>query len=169
MAGWTYVQLGMPAGGRALLEKAIDLYPASPAPYGRYITALLLEGRSEEARAWMQRMLVATGEAPDVVVLAGSTAAAMGDLTMARDCLEGGLPEARDLLKAWGALSLAWVLQRSGEGERARELVEDAARRSERRWGGNPKKPEDYVDLARILATTLDIDRMRARVVREGW
>ncbi len=171
-AGRTYLNLGMTTRARPLFEKAAEFQPGWAWAHFHTGTALLLEGKPEEAKAQIQRMLAATESTPDALLFAGHTALALGDLPAARRYFEQGLQGATSLLRGWGTLGLAWVLQQSGEAERARELTRDAARQLERRWRGAPKRLEDYADLARIRV--LEGDRQGAlqaleEAVRRGW
>jgi TolB-like protein/Flp pilus assembly protein TadD len=171
-AAWTYLHLGMFARARVLLERAVELQPETAWP--RYHLALthLLEGRRDEARTKIQRMLAVAGDDPSALLFAGHAAMALGDSSAARSYFEGGLTGAPDWNGAHGALALAWILQRSGETERARAFLRDAATRFERRWGGHPRRPEDYADLARIRVLEGDREaaiRALEAGVQRGW
>jgi TolB-like protein/Tfp pilus assembly protein PilF len=216
LAGRTYLHLGMPARARALLDRSLEFQPNNSWTHYTRVLTFLLEGRDEDAHAQIHAMFSATGESPHALLFAGHGAAALGDLPVARRYLERGLSGAGDWNTAQGALLLAWILQHSGEAEGAGELLRDATARFERRWGGQPRRLEDYVDLARIRVVErdreeavrqmqeaaglgwrflhehtgdpileslrgdprydrlmaevkADVDRMRARVEREGW
>jgi tetratricopeptide (TPR) repeat protein len=176
-AGRTFLHLGMTARARLLHEKSLEFLPAEwPFAHFGLSTTYLLEGKSDEATAQIQRMLAISGSAPEALLFAGHHALVNGDLPAARRYFEQGL---QDLLsspswpRTWGTLGLAWVLQRSGETERARDLTRDATRLLKQRWGGpEPRRLEDYADLARVRV--LEGDREGAlqafeESVRRGW
>jgi TolB-like protein/Tfp pilus assembly protein PilF len=175
LAGRTYLNLGMTDRARPLLEKAIEFVPGWAWPHFDLSMAYLLEGRSDEARAQVQRMLAASGSNPEALLLAGQHALAMGDLPAARRYFEQGLqemPGSNSHHKTRGTLFLAWVLQQSGEAERARELTREAAQQLQPRVGGGQKRLDDYADLVRIRV--LERDRAGAlqafeEAVRQGW
>jgi TolB-like protein/Flp pilus assembly protein TadD len=173
LAARNYLHLGMPERARSLLEKAIEFNPAFPWSYSSLIPTFLLEGRTEEAGAEVLRMLTATGEGPEALVWAGRTMASLGDFRAARGYLErapiagGAQREA-----ALGTLTLAWILQRSGEADRARTLVREAAGQLEQWWGSPPTRPEGLVDLARVRVlegNREDALRQMEAAVRHGW
>jgi TolB-like protein/Tfp pilus assembly protein PilF len=173
LAGRTYLNLGMTAHARALLEKSVEFQLDLAWSYYNLSTTFLLEGRPDEARAQIQRMLTASGNAPDALLFAGHHALALGDFRAARGYLErapiagGAQREA-----ALGTLTLAWILQRSGEADRARTLVREAAGQLEQWWGSPPTRPEGLVDLARVRVlegNREDALRQMEAAVRHGW
>ena len=215
-AGKTYLCLGMLSRARELLGKSVAFEPSFAWAQHTLTLVFLREGNRGQARAQIERMIAANPEDPSALTFAGLGALAMADLAAARQYLERGLPEAQAYVRRHGTVGLAWILQHSGEEARARELVKDALRQFEQFWGGQPKRPEDFMDLARIrllqgnreealqlMETAVsrgwrfvyhepnalilqslrgnpryddlmadvhaDIDRMRARVEREGW
>jgi TolB-like protein/Tfp pilus assembly protein PilF len=211
--GRTYLHLGMTDRARPLLENAIEFLPGWAWPHFHLSVAYLLEGRRDAARTQIQGMLAASGSNPDALLLAGRHALATGDLPAARHYFEQGLrgkAGMNDWAKTDGMLGLAWVLQQSGEAERARELSREAAQQFQQRSGGSPRRLDEYARFARIRVlegdragalqafeeavrrgwrfynegtndpileslrgemaeVRADVDRMRARVEREGW
>jgi tetratricopeptide (TPR) repeat protein len=172
LAGRTYQHLGMPARARPLLEKSIAITPDLVWYQYSLIMNFLLEGRREEARAQMQRMLAFSEGAAEALFLAGLAAADMEDFPAARSYFEryhergGGRGQA---LEAQGMLTFAWILQQAGEAERARELVQKAAR-----WlGGHHKlRAEAQMDLAKVRLLEGDREaslRQMEEAVRQGW
>ena len=215
-AGKTYLCLGMLPRARELLTKSVAFEPSFAWAQHSLTLVILREGDRGQARAQIERMIAANQEDSSALTLAGIGALAMADLAAARGYLERGLPEAPAYVRQHGTVGLAWILQHSGEEERARELVKDASRQFAQFWGGQPKRPEDFMALARIrllqgnreealqlMETAVsrgwrfifhepntpileslrgnpryddlmadvhaDIERMRARVEREGW
>jgi serine/threonine protein kinase/Tfp pilus assembly protein PilF len=216
-AGRNYLNLGMPAQARVLFDRVRELEPGYQGL--RYYTsaAFLVEGRPQEAQAEIQSMLTDSRDNPDALLSAGHILAGLGDLATARSNFERGLAGSSSRLdKEQAGLTLAWILQRSGERERAQVLLEEAVGQFEIRKRGQRWRPEDYVESARIrvvagdregairelreavqngwrllseppndpilgslqgearydrLVTEVraDLDRQRARVVREGW
>ena len=215
-AGKTYLCLGMLSRARELLGKSVAFEPSFAWAQHTLTLVFLREGNRGQARAQIERMIAANPEDSSALTFAGLGAFDMADLAAARQYLERGLPKAPAYVRRHGTVALAWILQHSGEEARARELVMDALRQFERSWGGQPKRPEDFMDLARIrllqgnqeealqlMETAVsrgwrfvyyqpnasileslrgnpryddlmadvhaDIERMRARVEREGW
>jgi tetratricopeptide (TPR) repeat protein len=215
-AGKTYLCLGMLTRARELLGKSVAFEPSFAWAQYHLTLVFLREGNRGQARAQIARMLAANREDSSALTFAGLGAFAMKDLRIARGYLERGLEEAPAYERRQGTVGLAWILRQSGETERARELIEHASREFEQFWGGQPKRAEDFMDLARIrlleghreealrlmetavgrgwrfvyhepnapileslqgnprydaliAVVTADIDRMRARVEREGW
>jgi hypothetical protein len=117
-------------------------------------------------------MLAATAEAPEALLFAGHAVLATGDLPMARQYFERGLAGAPAYERALGELALAWIRQQSDAEQRARDLTQDATHRLRKRWGGDPKRPEDYVDLVKIRVLEGDREgalRAMDEGVRQGW
>jgi eukaryotic-like serine/threonine-protein kinase len=132
----------------------------------------LLDGKPEQAKAQIQRMLAITREAPSALVFAGLAAMAMQDFHSARAYFERGLSDAPAFERLHGSMGLAWILQQSGDAERARALVQHVAREFEQFWGGNPRRPDDFNDLARIRLLQGDREaaiRQVEAAVRQGW
>jgi TolB-like protein len=151
LAGRTFLQLGMPARARPLLENAIALQPGFWWPYYHLSIAFLMEGRAEEARAQIAYMLLATNEDPYVLLFAGEAMVAMGDLVEARRYAERGLarlPAGFNLDQH--TLGIVWIFHEFGETERAQVLLQGAAQQLEARWVGGPRRPEDFMDLANV-------------------
>ncbi len=215
-AGKTYLCLGMLARARELLGKSVTFEPSFTWAQYHLTLAFLREGNREQARIQIERMLASNREDPSALTFAGLGAFDMEDLAAARGYLERGLEEAPAYERLHGTVGLAWILQQSGEEQRARELVKHASHQFEQFWGGQPKRPQDFMDLAkirllqgnreealRLMETAVgrgwrfvyhdpnapilgslqgnprydalmaevhaDIERMRARVEREGW
>ncbi len=114
-------------------------------------------------------MLTATANTPPALVFAGQHALTTGDLRAARHYFEQGTPGAIFLLKTSGTIGLAWVLQRSGQTEQARQHTREAARQLERTWGSSPKRPEDYADLARVRVLQGDREGARCKPSRRAF
>ena len=149
-AGKTYLCLGMLSRARELLGKSVAFEPSFAWAQHTLTLVFLREGNRGQARAQIERMIAANPEDSSALTFAGLGAFAMADLAAARQYLERGLPEAPAYVRRHGTVALAWILQHSGEEARARELVMDASRQFEQFWGGQPKRPEDFMDLARI-------------------
>lgn len=173
-AGRTYLHLGMPTRARALFDRARNVEPGvSGVAANLTAMAFLAERRPHEARAEVRRILAATGDAPVSLLFAGRIMTALEDLPEARRYFERGLLTARDAVFVEDSeISLAWILQQSGDAERAQRHLEDASRRLESRTRGLTWRPEDHAQLARIRAVAGDregaIDAMREEV-RRGW
>ncbi len=172
-AGLVYLHLGMHTQARNLLESAVVFDPGLSYAYYHLANAELDRGRTEEARAQLQRMLAAGASASDALIFAGHVTAGMDDLAAARRYLERGLAGApSDVPKIEGTMLLAWILRKSGESERAQILMRNAAAWLDRRWDGSPRRNEDYVNLA--IIRVLEDDRegaLRAmdEGVKRGW
>jgi tetratricopeptide (TPR) repeat protein len=171
-AGKTYLCLGMLTRARELLGKSVAFEPSFA--WAQYSLALvfLREGKREQARAQIDRLLAANREDASALSFAGLAAFALEDFAVARDYLERGLKEAPAYVRRHGTIALAWILQQSGEKERTHELVEDASRQFEQSWGGQPKRPEDFMDLARIRllqGNREDALQLMETAVRRGW
>jgi TolB-like protein/Tfp pilus assembly protein PilF len=170
--GRNYQQLGMPERARPLLERSVAFNPRYLPAHYALLSTLVLQGRAGEVRAGIERMLAANGSSPSALFFAGLAAAQIGDLAAARRYLEEGETGRWIFWDAQGALTLAWILQRSGEEERARALIRRAAEEFDRWSGGRPRRPEDYVNLARVRV----LQGERAEAVRQmelavshGW
>jgi tetratricopeptide (TPR) repeat protein len=164
--------LGMLARARELLGKSVAFEPSFTWAQYHLTSVFLREGNRERARVQMVRMLAANREDSSALTFAGLGAFAMEDLAAARGYLERGLEEAPAYARRHGTVGLAWILQRSGEEKRARELVETASRQFEEFWGGQPKRPEDFMDLARIRLLQGNREealRLTETAVRRGW
>lgn len=169
----TYLQLGMLANARPLLETALEFYPDAEPPHYFLSTLFLLEGRRDEARAQVQRMLDATRNAPGALLYAGEITTTLGDLPAGRRFFERALGEATDeLQRARGTFALAWTMHQIGESEQARTLAQDALAQLEKRWGGFPKRLDEYPYLATIRLIEGDREgalRHLEEAVRLGW
>jgi adenylate cyclase len=172
LAGRTYLELELPARAAALFEKGLEFTPGDLWTHFLLSTTFLLQGRPDDAQAQIQKLLAATGESPDALLFAGYLLAAMGDLSTARRYLERGLPEASAFDDFQGAMALAWILRQSGDAERAREIVADTRRRLQKRWTGRTMRPEDHVDLSRVMVLEGDVDgalQQMEQGVHRGW
>jgi adenylate cyclase len=177
LAGRTYVHLGMPERGRQFFEKALALQPEFMTPYYHLGVTYVLEGRPEEAAALIQRVLPAVSESAEAHVFAGRLQAHIGDLPQARHHFAQALSRisGRPVLEqvaAHNALLLAWHLEQSGEVERAHSIVRSAAAEFEKLWGGRPRRPEDFVNLARVRVLEGDREgalQLMEEAVRQGW
>jgi tetratricopeptide (TPR) repeat protein len=171
-AGKTYLSLGMLPRARELLEKSVTFEPSFAWAQYHLTLVFLREGNRGQARAQIERMLAATREDSSALTFAGLAAFAMEDLAAARGYLERGVKEAPAYERRHGTVALAWILQQSGEKERTRELVKDVSRQFEQFWGGQPKRPEDVMDLARIRVlqgNREDALQLMETAVRRGW
>ncbi len=162
----------MTARARELLESSIAFEPEFA--WARYHLALafLQGGEHEEARAQIRQMLAITREHPRSLALAGLAAMAMQDFHSARAYFERGLSDAPAFEGLHGSMGLAWILQQSGEVERAQALVHRVTRAFEQFWGGQPRRPEDFINLARIRLLRGDREdaiRQVETAVRQGW
>jgi tetratricopeptide (TPR) repeat protein len=168
LAGWAYMQLGMPERARPLFEKATAFEPDQWPPHYWFGVLLVMEGREAEARAHIERMVSAANRSSIALSSAGEIALYLGDLEAARDFYE----EAHSPEPGAGSLPLAWLLQQAGETERARTMILNVARRQEAQWGGSPKRPEDFEELAKVRLMLGDregaLDQFE-RGVRRGW
>lgn len=170
--GRTYLFLGMLDRARALFEQTIAFEPSLPRGYYFLSLALLQEGRHDDARAQIERMLAGTRDDPSALALAGLAEVELGDLPAARGYFERGLSDAQAYERLHGTVGLAWIVQQDGEVDLAHELVQGVAREFEQFWGGQPKRPEDFVDLAKIRllqGNREDALRQFERAVRHGW
>jgi tetratricopeptide (TPR) repeat protein len=149
-AGKTYLCLGILPRARELLAKSVAFEPSFAWAHYSLTLAFLREGNLGQARAQIERMIATNQEDATALTLAGMGALAMAEPAVARGYFERGLPAAPAYVKRHGTVGLAWILQHSGEEERARDLVRDALRQFEQFWGGQPTRPEDFMDLARI-------------------
>jgi tetratricopeptide (TPR) repeat protein len=171
-AGRAYLCLGMPARAREFFQKSVAFEPSFTWAQYHLALALLEEGKREEAKLQIQRMLAVSREDPSALTFAGLAAFAMDDHLAARGYFERGLQNAPAYERLHGTIALAWILQRAGEVGRAHELVQPAAREFEQFWGGQPKRPEDFVDLARIRLLQRNREealRLLDAAVRRGW
>jgi eukaryotic-like serine/threonine-protein kinase len=171
-AGRAYLSLGMTDRARELLDNSIAFEPEFGWAHYHLALVSLHEGKHEEARAQIRQMLAITREHPRSLALAGLAAMAMQDFHSARGYFERGLSEAPALERLHASMGLAWILQQSGEVERAHELVNRVAREFEQFWGGQPRRPEDFVALARIRLLQGDREdaiRQVETAVRQGW
>jgi serine/threonine-protein kinase len=171
-AGRTYLCLGMLTRARELLGKSVSFEPSFAWAQYDLTLVFLREGNRRQASAQIARMLASNREDSSALTFAGLGAFAMGDLRAARGYFERGLKEAPAYERRQATVGLAWILQQSGEKERSRELIKDASRQFEQFWGGQPKRPEDFMDLARIRL--LDGNREEAlqlmeTAVSRGW
>jgi TolB-like protein len=171
-AGRAYLSLGMTTRARELLEMSTAFEPSFTWAHYHLTLTFLLDGKPEQAKAQIQRMLAITREAPSALVFAGLAAMAMQDFHSARAYFERGLSDAPAFERLHGSMGLAWILQQSGDAERARALVQHVAREFEQFWGGNPRRPDDFNDLARIRLLQGDREaaiRQVEAAVRQGW
>jgi TolB-like protein/Flp pilus assembly protein TadD len=171
-AGRGYLSLGMTARARELLERSIAFEPEFGWAHYHLALVSLQEGKHEEARAQIRQMLAITREHPRSLALAGLAAMAMQDFHSARAYFERGLSEAPSFERLHGSMGLVWILQQSGEVERAQVLVDRVAREFEQFWGGQPRRPQDFVNLARIRLLQGDREdaiRQMDTAVRQGW
>jgi TolB-like protein/Tfp pilus assembly protein PilF len=173
LAGRTYLHLGMPERARALFGRAKKVQPAFH--WLGYFASLtfLAEGRPQQARAEVQRTLAETRNSPDAMLWAGQITAALGDLSAAGHYFERGLPEPTSTWeKERAELTLAWILQQSGEAEQARRLLQEASSRFKNRRRGHSLRPEDYAESAQIRVVAGDHEgaiRELQEAVRNGW
>jgi eukaryotic-like serine/threonine-protein kinase len=173
MAGRTYLHLGMPERARALFARARQVQPGFHW-MGYYLSlAYLADDRREDARAEIQRTLTTTREDPDALLWAGHVMAWIGDLRAARTYFERGLPVATSIWeKEQAGLTLAGILQQSGETRAARHVLRDASSRFETRRRGHPHRPEDHVAVARIRVVLGDREgaiQAMQEAVQQGW
>ncbi|MGI9182495.1 MAG: protein kinase domain-containing protein [Longimicrobiaceae bacterium] len=172
MAGRNYQHLGMTERARALFDRAMKVQPGFPWIQIHFSMTYIIEGRPQEARAEIQRMLMER-EHPDALLWAGQIAAALGDLSAARRYFEQGFPEASTVWwKEQAGITLAWLLQQSGDAERAHHVLQEASDRFEVRRRGHPWRPEDHVESARIRIVAGDregaIQALQV-AVQSGW
>jgi tetratricopeptide (TPR) repeat protein len=146
LAGWAYMQLGMPERARPLFQKATEFEPDLWPPHYWLGVLLVMEGREAEARAHIETMVAAANRSSIALSSAGEIALYLGELSTARGYYEEALGPAPEA----GSLPLAWLLQQAGETDRARTIVLNVARRLEAGWGGAPNRPEDFEELAKV-------------------
>jgi TolB-like protein/Tfp pilus assembly protein PilF len=173
LIGRTYLHLGMPERARQQFARAKQVEPAFH--WAGYFTsvAFLAEDRPVEARAEIERTLAAARESSDALVWAGHIIAGLGDLATAKTYFERGLPGASWAWEKEQALpTLAWILQRSGEPDRADHLLQQAVDYFETRRRGHPRRPQDHAELARLRVVAGDPEgamRELEAAVRTGW
>jgi tetratricopeptide (TPR) repeat protein len=170
--GRIYLHLGMPAHARTLFDRAKKVQPDYP--WAHYYTSLayILEGRPQEAQSEVQRMLAAR-ESPDALIWAGHSTAALGNLPAARRYLERGFPEASQAwTKEQAGITLAWLLQQSGDAEGAHRVLQEVSDHFKVRRHGHAWRPEDHVQSARIRIVAGDregaIQDLQV-AVQSGW
>jgi TolB-like protein/Flp pilus assembly protein TadD len=172
LAGRTYLELGMFSRAKVLFEKGLEFSPGDMWIHFLLSTLFMIEGRRNRAEDQIRKMLTTVTAESDALVFAGYLYAALDDLPAARRCLERGLPEASAFDDFQGAMALAWILHQSGEVERARQIAGDTRLRYQKRLGKRTRRPEDYLDLARIMVLEGQTDEALQQMemgVRRGW
>lgn len=96
----------------------------------------------------------------------------LGDLPSAQRYFERALHEASSVWeKQQAGITLAWILEQSGD-DRAGPLLQEASDRFVARRRGQPRRPEDHVDLARMRIVVGDKEgaiRELRDAVHNGW
>jgi protein kinase/serine/threonine-protein kinase len=162
----------MTARAREFYQRALELQQGtgfSSYLYYQIASTYLAEGRLDEARAGIDRMLRSAEPKRDAVRGAGVLTALSGDLTTARSYFEQSVPE---YTEPYDVMLYAWILQQSGEGERVRSMLQGLTRHLIARSGGQPALPWNFVDMARIRVVEGNREealRYLEAAVRQGW